>query len=75
MLVNTEIASLIITIIACVLNGANLYGYIRCRLQQPSEFQKGLLTRIRDSAMSMFKFGGSGGGRGDYMRADTVESF
>ncbi len=47
----------VLTLIACMLNGANLIGYVRCRLQQKSSESDGLrlFPRLRDAVTGLFK--------------------
>lgn len=59
----------VFTSIACCLNGANLYGYIRCRLQS-REKSPGLFSRMGDAFVGLFKTSG-----GEYTRGQAVSGF
>eukprot|EP00095_Tigriopus_kingsejongensis_P006432 maker-scaffold469_size162558-snap-gene-0.35 protein:Tk06432 transcript:maker-scaffold469_size162558-snap-gene-0.35-mRNA-1 annotation:"fam18-like protein cg5021" len=56
----------VITFIGSSLNGANIYGYIRCRLNQRNQ-EAGFVTRVRDSFIGLFRPSG-------YMRGNPVAS-
>lgn len=59
-----KLAWMVIGSIAFSLNGANVLGYIRCRLNQRNQ-EAGFLTRIRDSVVGLFKPSG-------YMRGEPI---
>ncbi len=70
-------AWLLLALIACALNGANVYGYVRCKVNQgkEEEFDSGggvggeILGRLRESFVAMFV-----GRGGKYTRAETSDT-
>ncbi|XP_059088181.1 uncharacterized Golgi apparatus membrane protein-like protein CG5021 isoform X2 [Tigriopus californicus] len=59
-----KLAWMVIGSIAFSLNGANVFGYIRCRLNQRNQ-EAGFLSRIRDSVVRLFKPSG-------YMKGEPI---
>lgn len=55
----------VITVIACALNGSNLYGYVRCRMQRQNQNNAGLWSRFTDSLGALFRISG-----GSYFRGN-----
>ena len=56
--VQLKLGWFVLAVIACSLNGSNLYGFIRCRLQRNAEGEQGkfssLFSRLTDSFVALF---------------------